>query len=171
VAAAVVETEQVLYHLKWMLVRLLCCLGAALVLAAPAAGGVDDRLSEVAGVRIVCEPMAGDEVGFFDGAAGQIHLRSRTCEALRKAPVLYSVRTSIAIHTLGHELGHAAGITDEAAADCYGAGQFGRLAKALGVGERRIDYLRSLAYWRAGYAPINDECWDRRVVSVKYWQQ
>jgi hypothetical protein len=153
----------------------------------------DDLLSQVVtaiarrNARAECDYPAGGSVGgyvrFWGGKPEDVaHLARDVCEELRSFPTRLSsddlaciersagvcgeqvTRTIRGLHVISHESYHVAGVTNEAAADCYALQAFGWVARRLGASR---PFSRSLLrYYWAHYAPIrqapgsywSDEC-------------
>lgn len=74
----------------------------------------------------------GGAAGIFDPTTRVIYLPSGTCARLLHLPRWYRDVAEDAV-TLGHEAAHAAGIADDAEADCFGARAAGYIVQRLGA--------------------------------------
>jgi hypothetical protein len=95
--------------------------------------------------------------GFAPVDSRHVNLAPEECAALEKLAYgrdrphgQAQLDVAVAVHVLAHESGHAAGIDDEAEAECYSVQRVALAAETLGV-ER--PYARALqdVYWRVGY--------------------
>ena len=89
-------------------------------------------------------------VGITSLTARRINLHPKVCATLRQLASHEHVevrRAAFAVQVLAHEAQHAAGVADEATADCYGMQSIARTAQLLGLGRAYGDRLAT-AYWR-----------------------
>ena len=97
--------------------------------------------------------------GYYSWQEDEIGLTHQTCLDLLNLPRGYTWQRGYAVFTLAHELGHASGIFDEDAADCYGAGHAAQVAYLLGL-RKRASFLAlradGLKLW--GYDTIPASC-------------
>ena len=128
--------------------------------------------SEIAGrpVSVRCQGLAGAlvdvtaELGFVpwtsEGPADYTLIKREACTALgsyvgssKRRPSLEQI---VAVHVLGHEAYHLAGIENEARTECFSVQMNAHIAERLGASPSEAQAL-SIAYWLRVYPDMPSE--------------